>query len=528
MGSYKRLLTLGAAWLALAGPCTSGSLAQSAAQEPSFDDFVQKMVSRPAFAHSWIGIEVYSIDRKKPLFELNADKFFTPGSTTKVVTEGAALALLGPDYRFQTRIFRSGPVVKGVLHGDLILVASGDPNLSGRVRRDGTLSFTDEDHSYGGPPFTDYPGAPIVSLAKQIAAMGIKRVTGKMLVDTEMFDPVREVGSNVVVSPIVINDNVIDVAVERSLPGQYAVLRPMPNVPYIRFRSKIRTGRREDETSISYTQKPSRGGTIEVIASGIIGGAAAANLAYPVDDPARFASAVFTQELSKAGVQVADATWSIDLGASPRDDAHKVATYTSPPLSEDVRVTLKVSQNLHAMMMPYVIGSVLGHARARSDRVGFLLMRNWLVRGGLDLSEAAQWDGEGNGSWTPRFMARYLAFLYENPIFPKFYEGLPVMGRDGTLADMLPNSLAAGMVRAKTGTNMNSDLLNDGILVDGKGLVGYTTTPSGEHVAIAIFLNKVPVSRGPGGVPSAQSRYLEVVGKATAELAAGVHILRVK
>ncbi len=528
MTRYRKQTRAHAPRLALLAFAMAAWPAPSQAQS-SFNALVAQIVADPIYVHSWVGIEIYSIDRKETLFSLNADKLFTPGSTTKVVTEGAALALFGPDYRFETRIFRTGPVVDGVLHGALILVASGDPNLSDRVRPDGTLSFTDTDHSYGGPAFGSYPGFPITTLAGQVAAGGIRRVTGKVRVDAKLFDTVREPGSNVMVSPIAVNDNVVDIRITPGIAGGPAEITPLLSVPYLHFRNRVITGKAGEESPVEYDQRILEDGSTEVVLRGTVAAATpTVNLAYPVDDPARFASAVLAQELARQGVRINDSLWSAEVPVATRDRAHQVASFTSPPLKEDVRVTLKVSQNLHAMMMPYVMGSVLGHATQHADQAGFRLIRNWLRQGGMDLSGSAQWDGEGGGAWTPHFMTRYLAWFADQPHFPVFDKSLPVMGRDGTLSTMIPDSPAAGHVRAKTGTNMVSDHLNEAAFVEGKGLAGYTTRPDGERVAIAIFFNKVPVSAGPGGQPSAQARYVEIVGGAAARLAAGAHLLPIE
>ena len=96
-------------------------------------------------------MEVYDLTAQKTLVAINKDKLFTSGSTTKLVTEGAALALLGENYRFHTRVYSTGSITPdGTLQGDLVLVASGDPNLSGRVEEDDTLDFTPFDHAYAG------------------------------------------------------------------------------------------------------------------------------------------------------------------------------------------------------------------------------------------------------------------------------------------------------------------------------------------------------------------------------------------
>src|SRR5258708_31797166 len=124
----------------------------SAQSDTSLSQRIQKITSRPEFAHANFGIEFYSLETGKVLYSLNADKLFVPASTTKILTEGTLLAKLGPDYRFHTRVYRTGPIDKrGALKGDIILVASGDPNLSNRIQPDGTLAFVDHDHAYNDP-----------------------------------------------------------------------------------------------------------------------------------------------------------------------------------------------------------------------------------------------------------------------------------------------------------------------------------------------------------------------------------------
>ena len=124
---------------------------------------VREITGRPEYKHSTFGVEVYSLDDDKVVYALHAQQLFTPGSTTKLLTEGTALELLGADYRFHTRVYRTGVIgTDGTLHGDLILVASGDPNLSGRLQPDGTLGFANQDHSYDGSPDTKVvPGDPL-------------------------------------------------------------------------------------------------------------------------------------------------------------------------------------------------------------------------------------------------------------------------------------------------------------------------------------------------------------------------------
>jgi D-alanyl-D-alanine carboxypeptidase len=127
----------------LAPPVVAQTAARRAGQtQPgrSLAQRIEAIMARPEFRHAFFGMEFRALDTGKAIYALNADKLFVPGSTTKLLTEGTALELFGPDYRFHTRLYRAGEIKKdGTLDGDLVIVAGGDPNLSGRLRDDGTL-----------------------------------------------------------------------------------------------------------------------------------------------------------------------------------------------------------------------------------------------------------------------------------------------------------------------------------------------------------------------------------------------------
>src|SRR5258708_19101217 len=118
-----------------------------------------------------------AVDPGKVAYALNPDKLSSPAWTTKILPEGALLATLGADSRFHTRVYRTGPIDKhGTLKGDLVLVASGDPNLSNRIQPDGTLAFVDEDHSYAGPALPGDPLLLIKQLAKDVSEKGLHKI----------------------------------------------------------------------------------------------------------------------------------------------------------------------------------------------------------------------------------------------------------------------------------------------------------------------------------------------------------------
>src|SRR4029077_7799900 len=317
-----------------------------AQSESALAQRIQMVISRPEFAHANFGIEFYSLDTGKVIYSLNADKLFVPASTTKILTEGTLLAKLGQDYVFHTRIYRTGPVDNhGTLKGDLILVASGDPNLSNRIQADGTLAFVDEDHSYGGPALSGDPLEVIKQLAKDVSAKGIRKIDGRVLIDATLFpDGPREGGTNVVMSSVMINDNVIDlVGTPGAKAGDPVALKSSPQTSYIKFVNQLITSpvaAKPSFESPAYVTNPD--GSVTVTLSGSLPvGTAPQPAIIAVPSPAKFGEIVFREALSAASIQIKNGpTASVsDFSAYARfySAENQVAEHVSPPLSEEIK-----------------------------------------------------------------------------------------------------------------------------------------------------------------------------------------------
>lgn len=108
----------------------------------------------------------------KVIVEHRADAPVIPASTAKLVTAAAALAELGPDHRWTTRVAGSQPVTNGVVDGDLVVIGSGDPTLSGGRYAEAV---------------PERPRTPLEALADAIVAAGVTRVTGRLIADASIF-----------------------------------------------------------------------------------------------------------------------------------------------------------------------------------------------------------------------------------------------------------------------------------------------------------------------------------------------------
>jgi len=491
-------------------------------------DRIQKVMSRPEFAHANFGIKFVSLETGAVLYSLNSNKLFVPASTTKLLTEGTVLARLGADYRFHTRIYRTAPIDKnGKLKGDLVLVASGDPNLSNRIRPDGTLAFVDEDHSYNGPAVDGDPLTVIKQLAKDVAAKGVRKIEGRILVDASLFpDGPREGGTNVVMSSIMVNDNVIDLTLTPAAKsGDPATLISTPQTSYVKFVCHVTTGLAVSKSDLDISDPVTNpDGTLRVTITGNVPlGLQPTTAAFAVPSPTAFAQTVLAEVLSAAGVSIKPPKHPAapDFAALARlyTPQNQIAEHVSLPLAEEIKVTLKVSQNLHAGMGPYLLGTLVAKNTKDPLQAGFATERAFLQEAKLDSSAISQGDGAG-GDWadlfSPDFVCNYLTYWTTRPDYPIFFKALPILGKDGTLARIQTASPGAGHVFAKTGTFDSEDKLNGKMMLNGKGLAGYVITASGQKLVFAAYLNHVSLPLDP---EAAQA----VAGQALGEIAAAAY-----
>lgn len=510
-------------WWWVVGAAVLVPCGQPRAEEP-VGERVAAVLKTPGYAGGHWGLLVVDPKTGETVFEKNADQLFCPASVTKLFTTAAALGELGPDFRFVTPVVRRGEVGKdGVLHGDLILVARGDLCLGGRTGKDGTLQFVDHDHTYAnGDPKSEVvqadPLGGLDHLARTISAAGVKAVTGEVLVDDRMFETTSSTGSGPSrVSPVVVNDNVVDVVVTPAAqPGAAASVRFIPETVYLAADVQVETTSAEAAPSVTVTPAGPRRCVVRGHVP--VGHAPVVRIAE-VDDPASFARTLFIEVLRRRGVRVEAAALSDNPADKlpPRAEVAAlphVAEYTSPPFREYVKVILKVSHNLHASTLPLLVAAKHGQ-NTLAD--GLKLEAAQFGRLGVEPGSASFGGGAGGSRSdlvTPRAAVNLLRSMARRPEFHDYEAALPVLGRDGTLARAVePDSPARGHARAKTGTYwVDNGLDGQGILTS-KALSGYLETASGRQLVFAFFLNNVPLNASGDKVSEATAAAGRLLGK---------------
>jgi len=461
---------------------------------------VEKILNAPEYKEAFWGLEIADLKTGEILYEKNSEKLFAPASTTKLFSGAAALVNLGADDRFETKLYRRGEVSNGTLKGDLILQASGDPNLSGRRDASGRLLFKDEDHIYAA--FLDSaevtPTDPLEGLddlARQVAAGGIRRVEGDILIDDRLFEAGEGTGSGPSrLTPVIVNDNVIDILVTPAAQaGAVATLTLRPATPYAQVDSRVETVAPGAGTHVEVESPASRR---YVVRGQIEAGRKPLLRIGVVQDPADFARAMLIESLGRNGVFVsASMLEPASRESLPPWDGYSslpvVATRTSAPFSEALRVLEKASHNLHAGLLPLLVAVQSGR---RTLAEGLQIQGETLAGLGLDVSTISFGSGAGGSpsdQVTPRATVQLLRAMAARPDFPVYRDALPILGVDGTIATAVgPDSPARGRVHAKTGTLVWEDAMNERLLLASKALAGYIETRKGRWLAFAFFLNK--------------------------------------
>lgn len=491
----RRSLALMAA-LAIAAAIVGGCAPEEI--ENGFHSEVHRLMDQERYRNASWNLVMAELGSGDPAELIRPDAYFLPGSTAKLFSAGAALEEFGAQWRVTTPVYATSKPTDGKLAGNLVLVASGDMNLGGRSAGTEPIEYTDSDHNEANvlPRATLTVGDPLAgldNLAGQVRESGVTTIDGEVIIDDRLFVPYTKWNDGII-SPIMLNDNAIDLTITPTTPGSAAAVSQRPFVSGYAIDSNVMTGPADAPPSVVIQRRAD--GRIEATGT-VPAGADPRIRIFKVEDPSAFARSAFIDALRRAGVVVsAQPGESNPSGSLPAPDSYedpsRLASLESATLADEIKVILKVSFNRGADLLICRLAVAAG---SKDCIDGMARMEQVLNKAGIDRTALYLFDGAGSNDHTrtsPVAFIKWLEFAKQRPWGTAFVDALPLMGVDGSLADVERNGASVGKVRAKTGTRATSTPTGD-VLLYAKSLAGYLEAKSGRTYLLVIAVNGVPI-----------------------------------
>lgn len=457
-------------------------MVQSVWTQASLQQAIHSFSKDPTLRHAGVGISVIDVATNKEIAQFDSERSLVPASSLKVLTTASALAMLGTEYRFRTRLQYTGSIDNnGQLNGDLIIQGAGDPTLGSPTMPDG-----------------ESMAQVLDKFSMALQQKGIKKINGHIIGDASYFGTTvngsswqwNDLGNYYGAGSwgLNIHDNLYYLRFQQSnrLGTTPRIALIEPEIPNLRFTNEVTSasagsGDNAYIYGAPYTYERFVRGTIPV-------GSKLFSIKGSIPDPPLFAAQQMATRLQNAGIiSTKGATSDRLLGRPVSDDRQTLLTHQSPFLKEIVIRTNIKSVNLYCETLLRSIGKAKGSEGTVSAGIQ-ALQTFWEARG-LSFAGVALEDGSGLSAKnivTAKFMAQLMRKVArDGKIYPDFRESLPVAGKSGGMSYTLRGTSAAGKVRAKTGT-----------LNRVRSLTGYVETKSGKLLSFSIIVNNY---KGSGG-----------------------------
>ena len=414
-----------------------------------------------------VGVAVVDVESGKPVYSRNELGLFNPASNVKLFTTAAALAMLGPEYRWKTVVYAEGGVSGGELHGKIYLKGHGDP----------TLVIED-----------------LWRLVSDLGQTGLKKVSGELVVDDTFFDDVRvgpgfdqkqeDLPFRAPNGALSLNYNAVGVHVNPG-PAEGAPAKVVidPATPYFTVINEARTvavGRTaltvESRDAVDHTEIRVTG-RINVRSGGEV-------QRRRVTHPDLYTAWAFKELCKRRGINIAG---NVARGAVP-PGARALAAHYSQPLGVAVRDVNKTSNNFMAEQILKTLGAETG-GRPGTWQKGIDAVAAFLDKLGIPAGAYKMTNGSGlydSYRFTPVQLVTLLVRSYKDFRFAADFVGsLGLAGADGTVGHRMGGGLAERYVRAKTGTLQGVSCL-----------AGYAGAPGKPPLAFAILMNDLSDAGG--------------------------------
>ena len=454
--------------------------------EVSLDNFT----NLPQIENASLGIKVMNLETGKTLFKLNSNKSLVPASSMKLLTTGAALEVLGKDYRFKTILSYDGKIdSNGTLNGNIYITGRGDPTLGSKyLVTKNPLWITKEEKK---------KQLKFLNLwVEKIEAMGIKKINGKIITDPSYYPKTTlsktwewgDLRYTFASKPsgLTFLDNSIKLTLRKK--GNDIVASVTPSYANTVVTNKVTTNNNKRTSEITLIVPPYSN---EIIALGTMN-RPAISFNTVMQDPASALGKIFSQTLERKNIKN---NGSILIDDITKKTGKKTFIYThySPKLEEIISYMNKYSVNLFAE-----------HIKIETEKnASQTIKKYWNSR--LPTRGLYIYDGSGLSRYdgvTPDTFVEILKYMKESKKFSSFYNSLAEPTKGGTFKEFQEKTVLVDNLHGKSGTltgiksyggymhNVDGDLLAFSIIVNHHGLSGAEISKKLETLMESIFYLK--------------------------------------
>lgn len=404
---------------------------------PVSSQVAARVAPKLATLSSWVrthrgqlGFALRDLGSGRELLAEGSGQALNPASNQKLITAAVALSELGPDFRFHVGILGK---IEGGVSARLVLRGNGDPSLS----------------------YED-----LQSFGRRLVALGLKRVTGDILVDQSAFDdrytppafdekPAEWAAFRAPVSGVSLERNSTTLLVFPTQPGKLARVEFDPP-GYVAVQGDVRTEKGKRRDHVGLTLMPQGLLLRAQVSGGIPEGQAAVRISRRIHNPEIYAARVLKHVLLGLGIEV-----SGEAKRGGEDERQELVGRDSNKLSELVQLLGKASDNFYAETLFKALGAEK-RGKPGSAESAVQVITEWLKS--RQLTEEGLKIRNGSGLYdanrvSARTLTRLLETAYLDPAISHAYvDQLALAGLDGTLRGRFTAIRSRRSVHAKTGT----------------------------------------------------------------------------
>jgi len=432
------------------------------AQNIDISDFTENTILQPAN----ISFLMTETRTGKTVAEYRSRNITIPASVMKVITTSTALEILSPDFQFITQLEMDNlPSADSILTGNLIIRGNGDPTLGS--------TYFDADN------FLD-------DWAAAVKNAGIKTVKGKIIIDETRFSQTDAVNSRWLwedvgnyyasgVYGISYKDNSYILQLKSDSAGtQPQILRTIPNIEGLHFANYLLSSKNQSDNAficgLPMNYNLELHGTIpENQKLFTIKGA--------IPHPADVLRSAFIKTLENNNITIENNDF---LPTTASDFPILLYKRVSPKLIDIINITNFISNN-HFAEHIFKQLALTKYDISTSANSAEVVKSFWKSKE-LPVEQLIMYDGSGlspkNGV-SANFVVSILNYMQNKSKYGlQFKYSLPAAGSEGTVRNVLKNSVLAGKVRMKSGTIANV-----------RCYAGYLDAKDGTSYSFAVLVN---------------------------------------